>query len=237
MSPELALPHRKSFETLAERAYAEIEAMFVNGTLRPGSFVSEPQLQLRLGLGRTPVREAIKRFEADRLLLPLHRKGIYIPPIDLDDHLHLLEVRRPVELLSFALAAERADEDERSQMNRCLQDLDKAEAAADMEATARVDYRSKMLAISATRNPHVAVVLRPIHTLSRRFWNFHVNYQTELEWQLRSNNLWRQLLATVMAGAVRDAEAATRAYMDFLNALIHEILAPENGAWRQRARP
>ena len=53
-------------DRLADDAYRQIEALFVNGTLGPGSFVSEPQLQRLTGLGRAPVRDAVKRFEAER---------------------------------------------------------------------------------------------------------------------------------------------------------------------------
>ena len=89
-------------DTLADAAYRQIEGLYVDGTLPPGSFVSEPQLHRLTGLGRAPVREAVKRLEAERLLLPMHRKGIYVPPIEIGEHLRLPLEARLVPILLVA---------------------------------------------------------------------------------------------------------------------------------------
>jgi DNA-binding GntR family transcriptional regulator len=132
-------------DTLAEIAYEKLESLFVNGQLPPGEVVSEPQLRAFLNVGRTPMREAIKRMEADRLLIPFARKGFYVPPIDVREYLYLLELRLPIERYAFITAATRATDQERLALKQCITKFQKAQRTKDEPATAAADYESKQI--------------------------------------------------------------------------------------------
>jgi len=64
--------------TLSDRAYGDLEAMIVTLQLPPGSAVSEAALSQRLGIGRTPIREALQRLARERLITILPRR--FSPP-------------------------------------------------------------------------------------------------------------------------------------------------------------
>src|SRR3954463_13150069 len=99
--------------TLTDRAYRELEEMIVTLQLLPGTVLSEQALATRLKIGRTPIREALQRLSRDGLVVIMARRGIMVSEINLRLQLRLLEVRRELERLMAALAAERATAEER----------------------------------------------------------------------------------------------------------------------------
>ena len=94
-SPAL-LTGRIGAPALADQARAQLEELIVQLELPPGSVWSEVQLSERLGIGRTPVREALQRLEGDHLVRILPRLGVQVTEINVTQQLLLLEVRRVI---------------------------------------------------------------------------------------------------------------------------------------------
>ena len=84
-------------QSLTDRAYAEIEEMIITLRLAPGSAISESELSAHLGIGRTPIREALQRLARERLVSIFPRRGIIVTEINVASQLRLLEVRRELE--------------------------------------------------------------------------------------------------------------------------------------------
>src|SRR5689334_25339402 len=99
--------------SLSERAYADLEEMIVTLKLAPGAAVSEQELAQRLGIGRTPIREALQRLAREGLVTILPRKGILVSETDPRKQLLVLEVRRELERLLCRSGAQRASEEQR----------------------------------------------------------------------------------------------------------------------------
>ena len=93
--------------SLSEQAYEQLRQRIVTLVLPPNAVVDEAQLQRELGLGRTPIREALKRLELERLITIIPRRGIFVTPINLTDLQQLYEVRVNLECLAAELAAQR----------------------------------------------------------------------------------------------------------------------------------
>ena len=96
--------------SLSERAYRRLEEMIVTLQLAPGSVVSETALSKRLGIGRTPIREALQQLARERLVVVLPRRGIMVSEINVRTQLRLLEARRELERLIAQRAARRASD-------------------------------------------------------------------------------------------------------------------------------
>ncbi|MEY3663911.1 MAG: HTH-type transcriptional repressor RspR [Pseudomonadota bacterium] len=94
--------------SLTDQAYTLLEEMIVRLQLPPGSAVSEAMLSAQLGIGRTPIREALHRLARDRLVQILPRRGVIVSSIDVVSQLRLLEVRREIDRLSARAAARRS---------------------------------------------------------------------------------------------------------------------------------
>ena len=95
-SPE---PEPAEAESLTARAYSLLEEMICTLQLPPGTPVSEAELSSQLGIGRTPVREAMQRLARERLLLILPRRGCIVTAIRPEEEVMLIETRRVVETL------------------------------------------------------------------------------------------------------------------------------------------
>src|SRR5665213_1447176 len=83
--------------SLAEQAYVALERMIVTLQIQPGSAVSETELSARLGIGRTPIREALQRLAREEFVGVLAHRGILVSEINVNTQLRLVEVRRVVE--------------------------------------------------------------------------------------------------------------------------------------------
>src|SRR5690242_3930092 len=95
-------------ESLTERAYRELEERIVTLQLPPGTVVSEGSLSDKLGIGRTPIREALQRLARERLVVIMPRRGIVVAEENIKTQLRLIELRREIERLLAGLAARRA---------------------------------------------------------------------------------------------------------------------------------
>ncbi|UCF22637.1 MAG: GntR family transcriptional regulator, partial [Ralstonia sp.] len=100
--------HAPKGAALRELAYSEIKRRIMSCEFRPGEPLNEAQLSALLGLGRTPVHQALHRLEVEGLVSILPRKGVLVTPLSLNDVLDMIEVRATNEILCVTLAAERA---------------------------------------------------------------------------------------------------------------------------------
>src|SRR3954452_13438189 len=93
---------------LADQAYLALRELIVSLELQPGALVKEPELVERLGIGRTPVREALRRLSQEKLIEVYPRRGMVVTTVDVRDLARLCEVRAVLEPEAARLAAERA---------------------------------------------------------------------------------------------------------------------------------
>lgn len=99
--------------TLNEEAYRRIEELIVTLELAPGSVVSEATLGDRIGIGTTPIREALQRLAREHLVQILPRRGVIVTAVDVGQQLRVLETRRELDRLIARAAATRATPAER----------------------------------------------------------------------------------------------------------------------------
>ena len=167
-------------QSLTDRAYAELEEMIVTLKLPPGSAVSESELANHLGVGRTPIREALQRLARERLVLILPRRGIIVSGIDVTSQLRLLEVRRELERLIARSAARRATDQERIRFREIAASFKKSAKVNDDLTFMRTDRDFNLLCSSASHNEFAAGAMSLMHSLSRRFWYIHYKQAADM---------------------------------------------------------
>ena len=113
-------------ETLTEKAYRALEEDIVTLRIPPGTVVSEAILSRRLGVGRTPVREALQRLAREWLVVIMPRRGIVVSAIDPVRQLRVLEARREIERFLSRSAAKRATKFQRTQFREIAAGMDEA---------------------------------------------------------------------------------------------------------------
>lgn len=210
-----------SAASLADRAYEIIEEMIISTELPPRSFLSEIQLSKRLNIGRTPVREALKRLEADALVAIVPSRGIMVTEIDIDRHLLLLEVRRELERLIARRAAIYATDNERKKFRKMSNEMSRAAKKGDEIKFRHIDQEFNHLLDASARNPVATQTIRPLRSRSRQFW-----FQT---YRLQPDSLddgARTHCAVMMAIAAGDVVAAATAsdlLMDYVESFAKSV--------------
>jgi DNA-binding GntR family transcriptional regulator len=199
----IAEPHDD--ETLTDRAYRLVEELIVTLALPPGTILSEQSLAHRLGIGRTPIREALQRLARDGLVVILPRRGILVSQINLKTQMRLLEVRRELERLMARGAAERATPEEIAKFSSIACDMRMASDKADDMTFMRLDRMLNELVSQAARNEFAARAMGLMHGLSRRFWYQHYREAGDLPLSAR---LHADLAEAI---AKRNADAAGKA--------------------------
>lgn len=159
--------------SLTEQAYTQLEQLIATLELRPGAFVSEAELCERLGIGRTPVREAMQRLAREHLLQIMPRKGCVVSDCRFDDELKIIEVRRPLELVVARGAATRATPDQRLRFAEIANGMSTALEQDDFDAFARLDAEFNQLCLTACQNATATSMMRLISTQNRRYWFMH----------------------------------------------------------------
>lgn len=173
-------PGATSGGSLTDLAYSMLEEMIVRLELAPGTEVSEAMLSVRLGIGRTPIREALQRLARENLLHILPRRGIVISEIDVATQLRLLEVRREVERLIARSAARRASADERRRFATLARAFEDAAHTNDDVTFMRVDREFNDLCLVAARNEFATGAMVNMQSLARRFWYHHYKQAADL---------------------------------------------------------
>ena len=156
-----------------ELAYDRIESLIVTCALKPGQVLSLQDLQDLIGLGRTPVHQAVTRFAADTLILIRPRHGLQIAPIDLARERVLLALRADLERFVIRLAAERSGASHRNQMLHLQRTLRERRDVMDIDEFNLFDRRLDRLVLAVAGEPFLEHALRPLHTMSRRIGWIH----------------------------------------------------------------
>ena len=213
-------PRRRSQVNLSDQAYEQIESLLVSCELKPGRFLATHELQTLVGLGRTPVHQAVSRLAADTLVIVSPRHGIQIAPVDLTRERVLLQLRRDMERFVIRLATERSGASQRNQMLHLRRQL--IEHGADMTIAQfnQVDRRIDQLLLAAANEPFVESTLRPLHTIFRRIgWIYHM--QTPQHTNLQSTvDGHIAVIDAVANGHVDAAIAASDGLMDFVESMF-----------------
>jgi DNA-binding GntR family transcriptional regulator len=166
--------------SLTDRAYSMLEEMIVTLKLAPGTAVSEARLSQALGIGRTPIREALQRLARERLVTILPRRGIFVSEINVKSQLRLLEVRREVERLIARSAARRSRPAERARFAEIARIFERCAKSNDETTFIRTDREFNELCSLAARNEFGAGAMSLMHSLSRRFWFIHYQKAADL---------------------------------------------------------
>jgi DNA-binding GntR family transcriptional regulator len=213
-----------SDESLTDRAYRALEEEIVTLRLAPGAVVSEAMLSRRLGLGRTPIREALQRLARERLVLILPRRGIVVSDIDVAAQLRLLEVRRELERLLARSAARRASEAQRAEFAALAAGMDQAAARNDDLAFMRLDRSYNLLLLEAAGNEFAAAAMGLMNGLSRRFWYVHYRQSADLPLAAR---LHAETARAIAARREDEAAAASDRLIDYIQAFARQtVLGP-----------
>ena len=148
----------------------QIRERIISLSLPPGSVINEAHLMEELGLGRTPIREALKLLEAENLVVIVPRRGIFVSEIGLN-HLHqIYEMRVCMEPMAARLAAIRITPSRLSQLQLCAADMGQVDKL-DIPTVYRLDSAFHRVLARATGNDLLVHSITQHYNLAHRLWN------------------------------------------------------------------
>jgi DNA-binding GntR family transcriptional regulator len=206
--------------SLAEKAYHAIRDLIVSLELAPGAVIEEPELMERLGIGRTPVREALRRLAHEGLVEVYPRRGMFVTGVDVRELARLSEVRVVLEPEAARIAAERATDVDRTTIGELLDEL--AAAGRDDRELMALDERIHGAVYRAAHNDLLEVTLAQYYVLALRIWSMALDRQQELEEAVDAH---RVLLEAIRDGdGVRAADTMRAHVQNFEQAMRRVLL-------------
>lgn len=216
-----SMPSELNSESLVETAHKELIRRFVTLELPPGSVWSEVELSNALGIGRTPVREALQRMASDQLVTVIKRAGIMISKVSIQDQIFVLEARRELERLVSLRAAKLALPDDREQLSALADAIEDAGNQGDVLAYLKFHFEIKRFVTQCARNPYAARALSPLHTLSQRFYFVHHRSFNNLDVVGRAHaNLTRAVVSGDEAAVLKHSAAVSDIADQFTRSLL-----------------
>jgi DNA-binding GntR family transcriptional regulator len=207
-APQLSAPSVVP-TSLADRAYEGIRDRLVMLDIRPGEPLNDAALAQELGTGRTPVREALKRLESDRLVVAYPRRGTFATAVDITDLAHISEIRAELEPLAAARAARTASEAGRAHLAGLVEEVAGLEARiSDRREILRRDVHIHREIYRAAGNPHLEDILVRQDNLATRIWCLFLDRLPTIAGHVGEHVA---LLEAIVEG---DAEKASRLALD-----------------------
>jgi DNA-binding GntR family transcriptional regulator len=205
-------------ESATLRAYRALERMIVTLDLGPGSVTTEGALIERIGLGRTPVREAIQRLAWEGLLAVRSRAGLEVAPLHPADWVKVIDARKGVEAVLARGAARFATRETAQRFHDAALAMKKAVVAGNVLAFLQADKALDEAMADASENPFAARVAAPLQTHSRRFW-----YRYQADSGLGSAaDRHMSLIKAVLQGDADQAAAESDSLMGLLRTYAEE---------------
>jgi DNA-binding GntR family transcriptional regulator len=178
--------------------------------------IDERELIARLGIGRTPVREALRRLAHERLVEVYPRRGMFVTGVDVRELARISEVREVLEPEAARLAAERATEADREALSELLAELD----AGSSELMA-LDERIHRAVYAAAHNDLLEATLEQYYVLALRIWSIALERAAALEEAVEAH---RELLEAIQAGDGDRAAETMRAHVEDFEQAMHRVL-------------
>ena len=164
------VPDTTATRLVAERAYVEMRDRIVTLELPPGTVLREDALMKEMGIGRTPLREAVKRLALENLVEVQPRRGTFVSAVEAADIQSITEVRVELEGYAAELAALRLDPDTRATAEALLLEVEELTSLGDKHKLMLFDERIHRFTWEAAHNPYLMQTLERYFTHSLRIW-------------------------------------------------------------------
>ena len=207
-------------QPLSQQAYQAVLGMLTSGSLRPNEVVTERQIAGELGMSRTPLREAVRRLEGERLLERQRSGALVVRPLPVDEYMQVLAVRRLLEGEAVRLAAARAPRAALDLLRTRIRKVSRLPASAPAPEFASSDHDLHLLIATASGNP---VLQRMIEDLRKRTSMFRFGRLPERRPEVCTEHL--AIIDALLEADAPAAQAAMNEHIDCVRGVILEHLA------------
>ncbi|MCI8606248.1 MAG: GntR family transcriptional regulator [Hungatella sp.] len=196
---------------LRDVVFNTLRQAILKGELGPGERLMEIQLAERLGVSRTPIREAIRKLELEGLVLMIPRKGAEVAKISEKSLRDVLELRRSLEELAIELACQRMTEEEIDELEDAQRAFRKAVDSKDVMLMAETDEKYHEIIYQGTKNSRLVQIL---NNLREQMYRYRLEYIKDADKRQILLIEHDNILKAVRNRKVAEAKAAMREHID-----------------------
>jgi len=205
----LAVAEAVAQRSQSELAYQRILERIVSLDMAPGSVVNEARLRDELGIGRTPIREALQRLARENLVRSIPHRGTFVTDVNITDLARITEVRVVLEAHAARLAAEKLAGADRDTVEELLELLGRG-YVTDQRDLMQLDRQIHGAIYHAARNPFLEATLERYFNLSLRLWYLVLDRDVRLREAVDEHV---ELLRAILAGDGELAETIMRKHV------------------------
>jgi DNA-binding GntR family transcriptional regulator len=210
---------------LRDVVFKTLREAILRGDLKPGERLMELQLAAKLGVSRTPIREAIRMLEQEGLAVTIPRRGAEVARMTLKDMEDVLEIREALDELAVQIACTRITPEQLDRLRKVKEEFELCTRGSDVKKIAQADVAFHDVIYEATGNPKLVSMLS---NLREQIYRYRVEYLKD------SRNypvLIREHETILEALRARDKERATAAMQEHVAnqaAAVKEIIQKQD---------
>lgn len=182
---------------LRDVVFNTLRQAILRGELKPGERLMEIQLANKLGVSRTPIREAIRKLELEGLVLMIPRKGAEVAEITEKSLRDVLEVRRALEELAVELACEKITDEQIQDLKDAAEDFKASLKERDITRIAEADVKFHDVIYIATDNQKLIQLL---NNLREQMYRYRVEYLKRSDFHQQLIDEHEEIIETIESG-------------------------------------
>ena len=221
--------HMDEFLPLRDVVFNTLRQAILTGDLKPGERLMEIHLANKLGVSRTPIREAIRKLELEGLVIMIPRRGAEVAQITEKSLKDVLEVRRALDALCAELACDRISEEEMSGLKEACAAFERATATKDARIIAEADVAIHDIIVRAANNDRLIVL---VNNLSELMYRYRFEYIKDESQHRRLVEEHRAIYESIIKKDKEAASKAARIHIDNQEISIMKQIRREQSAER-----
>lgn len=209
------------FLPLRDVVFNTLRQAILTGELKPGERLMEIHLANRLGVSRTPIREAIRKLELEGLVTMIPRRGAEVAQITEKSMNDVLEVRRALDALCAELACERITSEEVERLKKACDSFEQAVQTKNIKEIAKADVALHDIIVQATGNQRL---IQLVNNLSEQMYRYRFEYIKDVSQHKRLIEEHHIIYESIKKKDKETASRAAKMHIDNQEiAIIHQI--------------
>ena len=221
MMMDLMMDNMNEYLPLRDVVFNTLRQAILTGELKPGERLMEIHLADRLGVSRTPIREAIRKLELEGLVIMIPRKGAQVAKITEKNLKDVLEVRRALDTLSVQLSCERITDEQIAELKEACVEFEKVVKDNNTKAITEADVKFHDIINQSTKN---ARLIQLINNLAEQMYRYRLEYIKDSSYHTRLVEEHKVILDAIINNNPEAAAKAVVLHIDNQEKTILEHL-------------
>lgn len=210
---------------LRDVVFNTLRQAILTGELKPGERLMEIHLADRLGVSRTPIREAIRKLELEGLVVMIPRKGAQVAKITEKNLKDVLEVRRALDMLAVKLACRRMSEEDKKELRRACDEFAQIIRSNNAKDITEADVHFHDIILKSTGNDRLIQI---VNNLAEQMYRYRLEYIKDTVYHSRLVQEHEAIFNAIINNEEEEAAAAVVLHIDNQEKTIIEHLHLES---------